>query len=401
MSNVLLWICQIFLAVVFVYSGAMKSTQSEEKLVAMGQTGVENLPQVLIRFIGISEILGVVGIILPRLTGIMPVLTPLAAIGFGIIMILAAIVHFRRKRKDDRFAESFFASGLRVRGLRQIRVVKLTNVQTKKRLFSKMMRLKPIENPGNLFVKMAYWWSRREFGKVIMPMKVIYARPPKLMFLANKIYQFQEKNVLLEPSLRLLIQTQVSMLNGCSFCNDISLAQAVRKKLGAEKFFALGDDIETKTKSFTEKERAVIAFVNEYAKNSRISDETFESGNNRTDSLKNIIENPQIALLFFVPNVSETFRVNGTAQISVAPDLLEQFGVEGKPPKTVLIVTVREAFVHCSRALVRSRLWSPEKHFTAANVPSIGTILAAHTGGKINAEEYDAQLKDVIPQTLY
>jgi len=124
-------------------------------------------------------------------------------------------------------------------------------------------------------------------------------------------------------------------------------------------------------------------------------------GNNRTDSLKNIIENPQIALLFFVPNVSETFRVNGTAQISVAPDLLKQFAVEGKPPKTVLIVTVREAFVHCSRSLVRSRLWSSEKHFTAANVPSMGTILAAHTGGKINAEEYDAQLKDVIPQTLY
>lgn len=99
MSNVLLWICQIFLAVVFVYSGAMKSTQSEEKLVAMGQTGVENLPQVLIRFIGISEILGVVGIILPWLTGILPIPTPTAAIGLGIIMILAAVVHFRRNEK--------------------------------------------------------------------------------------------------------------------------------------------------------------------------------------------------------------------------------------------------------------------------------------------------------------
>ncbi|MBA4185597.1 MAG: DoxX family protein [Acidobacteria bacterium] len=99
MSNVLLWICQIFLAVVFVYSGAMKSTQSEEKLVAMGQTGVENLPLSLIRFIGISEILGVVGIILPWLTGILPILTPTAAIGLGIIMILAAVVHFRRNEK--------------------------------------------------------------------------------------------------------------------------------------------------------------------------------------------------------------------------------------------------------------------------------------------------------------
>ena len=138
------------------------------------------------------------------------------------------------------------------------------------------MRLKPIENPGNILVKLAFWWSRKEFGKVIMPMKVIYARKPKLMFLANKIYQFQERNVSLEPSLRLLIQTQVSMLNGCGFCNDISLAQAVQKELGAEKFFALGDDVETKTKAFTEKEQAVIAFVNEYAKNRRVSDETFE-----------------------------------------------------------------------------------------------------------------------------
>ncbi|MBA3694474.1 MAG: carboxymuconolactone decarboxylase family protein [Acidobacteria bacterium] len=138
------------------------------------------------------------------------------------------------------------------------------------------MRLKPIENPDNWLVKIAYWWSRREFGKVIMPMKVIYARKPKLMFLANKIYQFQEKNVSLEPSIKLLIQTQVSALNGCSFCNDISLAQAVKKKLGAEKFFALGDDVETKAKVFTEKEQAVVAFVSEYSKNRKVSDETFE-----------------------------------------------------------------------------------------------------------------------------
>lgn len=139
------------------------------------------------------------------------------------------------------------------------------------------MRLKPIENPGNLFLKAAYWWSKREFGKVIMPMKVIYARQPKLMWIANKIYQFQKKEVSLEPALQLLIQTQVSMLNGCAFCNDISLAQAVRKKLGAEKFFALGDDANTKAKNFSEKERAIIRFVDEYAKNRKVADKTFES----------------------------------------------------------------------------------------------------------------------------
>lgn len=74
-----------------------------------------------------------------------------------------------------------------------------------------------------------------------------------------------------------MIQTQVSALNGCSFCNDISLAQAVKKRLGAEKFIALGEDIEAKAKAFSEKERAVIAFVNDYAKRRKVSDETFEN----------------------------------------------------------------------------------------------------------------------------
>lgn len=99
MLNVALWISQVFLALVFFYSGAMKSTKSEKELVAMGQTGVENLPGSLIRFIGISEILGAVGIILPRLTGIVPILTPIAATSLGTIMILAANVHFRRNEK--------------------------------------------------------------------------------------------------------------------------------------------------------------------------------------------------------------------------------------------------------------------------------------------------------------
>ena len=139
------------------------------------------------------------------------------------------------------------------------------------------MRLKPIEHPNNLLVKLAYWWSRREFGKVIMPMKVIYSRKPKLMWLANKIYQTQEKDFILDENIKLLIQTQVSALNGCAFCNDISLAQAIKKNLGAEKFFALGENVdEEKMEAFSAKEQAVIAFVNEYAKERKVSDETFE-----------------------------------------------------------------------------------------------------------------------------
>jgi PPOX class probable FMN-dependent enzyme len=124
-------------------------------------------------------------------------------------------------------------------------------------------------------------------------------------------------------------------------------------------------------------------------------------GNNHTDSLKNILENPQIALLFFVPNINQTFRVGGTAQISAAPDLLAEFAVEGRQPKTVLIISVREAFVHCSRALVRAGLWQPEKHSISPNVPTMGEMLAAHTGGKMNAEEYDRELPDRVRETLY
>lgn len=125
-------------------------------------------------------------------------------------------------------------------------------------------------------------------------------------------------------------------------------------------------------------------------------------GNNRTDSLKNIIENPNIALLFFVPNINETFRVSGTAQISIAPDLLAQFTVNGKTPKTVLIIRVQEVFVQCSRALVRSDLWKPEKHLAAAaNVPTMGAILAGNLNGKLDAEEYDRKLPERVRKTLY
>lgn len=97
--NTILWICQIFLAVLFLYSGIMKSTQSERKLVAAGQTGVESLPQGLIRFIGISEILGAAGLIIPSISQVLVFLTPLAAFCLGVIMMMAAVVHFRRNEK--------------------------------------------------------------------------------------------------------------------------------------------------------------------------------------------------------------------------------------------------------------------------------------------------------------
>jgi len=105
--NTILWVAQGLLAVLFLFSGLMKSTQSEEKLVASGQTGVAGLPRPLIRFIGISEILGAAGLVLPLLSNVMPILTPLAAIGLGLIMILAALVHYSREEKRI-FSQNLF-----------------------------------------------------------------------------------------------------------------------------------------------------------------------------------------------------------------------------------------------------------------------------------------------------
>ena len=95
--NTILWACQLFLALLFSYSGLMKSTQNRERLVSIGQTGVDGLSYPLIRFIGITEILGALGIILPWATHILPLLTPLAALGFALIMVLAAPIHVKRK----------------------------------------------------------------------------------------------------------------------------------------------------------------------------------------------------------------------------------------------------------------------------------------------------------------
>jgi PPOX class probable FMN-dependent enzyme len=124
-------------------------------------------------------------------------------------------------------------------------------------------------------------------------------------------------------------------------------------------------------------------------------------GNNRLDSLKNIIRNPAVGLLFIVPGITETFRVNGDAVISRDPALLEPFTMQGNAPRTVLVVTVKEAYIHCSRALLRADLWNPEKFAKPGAVPSFGTIMAAHTGGFVEAEALDEENRVRVPMTLY
>lgn len=124
-------------------------------------------------------------------------------------------------------------------------------------------------------------------------------------------------------------------------------------------------------------------------------------GNNRIDSLRNIVQQPMAGLIFLVPGINETFRVNGDAHISVDPTLLARFAVDAKAPRSVIVITVREAFIQCARALLRSDLWNSDKHLPRSALPSIGTILAAHTGGHVEAAQYDEQAKTTVPNTLY
>lgn len=124
-------------------------------------------------------------------------------------------------------------------------------------------------------------------------------------------------------------------------------------------------------------------------------------GNNRIDTLRNIVEDPRVALLFLVPGVGETLRVNGTAQISIAPDLLERFAVDGKPPKSVLRITVTSVYFQCSRAVIRAGLWDASKHVPRSALPTAGQILKEVSKAAIDGEAYDKALPGRIADTLY
>jgi PPOX class probable FMN-dependent enzyme len=124
-------------------------------------------------------------------------------------------------------------------------------------------------------------------------------------------------------------------------------------------------------------------------------------GNNRIDSLRNIIADPHVALLFLIPGVGETLRVNGTAEISAEPELLARFAINDKAPRTMLIIHIESVFFQCSRALIRSELWNPERHIDRKALPSTGEMLAAVTDQRIDGETYDRELPPRLKATLY
>jgi uncharacterized protein len=124
-------------------------------------------------------------------------------------------------------------------------------------------------------------------------------------------------------------------------------------------------------------------------------------GNNRVDSLRNIITNPHVALLFLIPGVGETLRVNGRATISTEPSLLERFSVGGKLPRSVIVVHVDTVFFQCSRAVFRSRLWDPAQHIDRRSLPSLGTMIEDISQSRIDAASYDRGLYERLKSELY
>jgi PPOX class probable FMN-dependent enzyme len=124
-------------------------------------------------------------------------------------------------------------------------------------------------------------------------------------------------------------------------------------------------------------------------------------GNNRIDSLRNLIAEPRVALLFLIPGLGETLRVNGQCRINSDPELCAHFSIQGKPPKLVLVVSVETVFFQCSRALVRSKLWDPASRVTPGALPTPGRILADISSQRIDGAAYDRELPERVKTTLY
>ena len=124
-------------------------------------------------------------------------------------------------------------------------------------------------------------------------------------------------------------------------------------------------------------------------------------GNNRIDSLRNLIHDPRVAILFLIPGVGETMRVIGTAKISTEPSLCESFALHGKVPVSVLVVHVERAYYQCTKAVIRAKLWDPASRVERSSLPTPGTILAEITGGKLGGEEHDRAYPERIKATIY
>jgi hypothetical protein len=124
-------------------------------------------------------------------------------------------------------------------------------------------------------------------------------------------------------------------------------------------------------------------------------------GNNRVDSLRNILRDPRVGLLFLLPGSGNTLRVNGRAHLSTDPELLASFVMEGKAPRCVLVIAVDAVYFQCSRALMRSDPWNPEKHVAPGRLPTPGDILGSLTGGRVGGPDYDLAWPERAKNSLW
>ena len=124
-------------------------------------------------------------------------------------------------------------------------------------------------------------------------------------------------------------------------------------------------------------------------------------GNNRLDTLRNLIADPRIGLLFLVPGVGVTLRVNGTAELTTNEELRAGFVVGDKVPTTVIVVRTTAVYTQCPKALIRSHLWDPARFRDASELPSVGDIMEAITNGSFDGAAYDANYPKLVSQTMY
>ncbi len=128
-------------------------------------------------------------------------------------------------------------------------------------------------------------------------------------------------------------------------------------------------------------------------------------GNNRVDTLRNIVRDPRVALLFLIQGSGTTLRINGRAHLSTEPALLESFTEQGKAPRSIIVIEIETIYFQCARAILRSKLWDPAEHEDPKSLPSPGDILAAQTkareDGGIDAEAYDEEWVPRAQKTLW
>ncbi|KMO33021.1 pyridoxamine 5'-phosphate oxidase [Methylobacterium variabile] len=124
-------------------------------------------------------------------------------------------------------------------------------------------------------------------------------------------------------------------------------------------------------------------------------------GNNRIDSLRNVVRDPRVGLMFLIPGIGNALRVNGRAVIEDDPALLASFAVEGKAPRTVMVIAVTEVYFQCARALIRSGLWRQDSHVDPRTLPTPGQILAGLSDGRVGGESYDRTWAERAAQTMW